>query len=181
MSAYGAPIAALMSAMVFGLVHGNIQQYFYAFAVGLFFAFIYLRTGNIRMTILMHMCVNFFGGFVPSMLLRIIDTDELTNTLKRLANATADSAEALKEYISLLTSIYPALMMIYTWSLTMFGLGIVGVYFLIAERKKLTLATCRPAETAIPREKRGEVIFLNVGMLLFIAVMAAVLALSLFL
>lgn len=181
MSAYGAPVAALMSAMVFGLVHGNIQQYFYAFAVGLFFAFIYLRTGNIRMTILMHMCVNFFGGFVPSMLLRIIDTDELTNTLKRLANATADSAEALKEYISLLTSIYPALMMIYTWSLTMFGLGIVGVYFLIAERKKLTLAPCRPAETAIPREKRGEVIFLNVGMLLFIAVMAAVLALSLFL
>lgn len=181
MSAYGAPVAALMSAMVFGLVHGNIQQYFYAFAVGLFFAFIYLRTGTIRMTILMHMCVNFFGGFVPSMLLRIIDTDELTNTLKRLANATADSAEALKEYISLLTSIYPALMMIYTWSLTMFGLGIVGVYFLIAERKKLTLAPCRPAETAIPREKRGEVIFLNVGMLLFIAVMAAVLALSLFL
>ena len=115
------------------------------------------------------------------MLLRIIDIDELTKTLERLANASTDSAEALNEYISLLTSIYPSLMMIYTWSLTMFGLGIVGVYFLISERKKLTLAPCLPAETAIPREKRGEVIFLNVGMLLFIAVMAAVLALSLFL
>ncbi len=172
LSEYGALLSAVMSAMTFGLFHGNLQQYFYAFAVGLFLAFIYIRTRNIRTTVLMHMTLNLVGGFIPSMLLRLIGgTEGLNDIIMRLSGDESDVIGALVDFMG-------PLMAVYAWSLTLMGLGIVGICLLVSERKKFTFAPCRPAGTPIPRQKRGEVIFLNAGMLLFIAAMAAVLALS---
>lgn len=39
-------------------MHGNIIQYPYAFAVGAVFAWVYLQTGSIWTTILLHAAVN---------------------------------------------------------------------------------------------------------------------------
>ncbi|WP_022756782.1 type II CAAX prenyl endopeptidase Rce1 family protein [Butyrivibrio fibrisolvens] len=55
---YGELTAIIYSALAFGLFHCNIYQFFYAFALGLIFGYVYVRTGNILMTIVMHMIVN---------------------------------------------------------------------------------------------------------------------------
>lgn len=57
--------AMIISALLFGMFHGNFSQFFYAFAVGLLFGYIYLRTGRLRYTIVLHMFVNFFFGVLP--------------------------------------------------------------------------------------------------------------------
>ena len=42
---YGDRFAILTSALCFGLFHGNLNQFFYTFAVGALFAYVVLRTG----------------------------------------------------------------------------------------------------------------------------------------
>lgn len=58
---WGEPLAIFSSAFLFGLFHGNFGQFFYAFAVGSVFAYVALRTGGIRYTVVLHFLVNFFG------------------------------------------------------------------------------------------------------------------------
>ena len=186
-SKYGASAAMLTSALIFGLCHGNLQQFFYAFAVGLFFAFIYLRTGSLRLTALLHMVVNFIGGFVPSMLMRwLLNGDgyqrllEMTNELQ-LAGSTAQlPTEQLIEYMKTFMPLITPMMLILAWSFSLIGVAFVGMYLFFSERRKFTLSPCPPAETVIPKERRGEVIFLNVGMILYAAAMALIIALSFF-
>lgn len=59
---YGDKAAILVSAIIFGLCHGNFYQFFYAFGIGLVFGYIYTRTGRIRYTIGFHMFINFLGS-----------------------------------------------------------------------------------------------------------------------
>lgn len=64
----GDTASILLSGFLFGAMHGNFYQFFYAMLVGMFFAYIYLNTGCIRYTIVLHMIVNFIFGVVPSMI-----------------------------------------------------------------------------------------------------------------
>lgn len=59
---YGDKAAILVSAVIFGLCHGNFYQFFYAFGIGLVFGYIYTRTGRLRYTIIFHMIINFLGS-----------------------------------------------------------------------------------------------------------------------
>ncbi len=185
-SRYGAMTATVISALIFGLCHGNLQQFFYAFALGMFLGFIYLRTGNIRVTALLHMLVNLIGGFIPSMLLRRMYSSEGFSELMKMYGDIPLTGESqmtpaqLVEMLKLLSDMILPILLILCWSFTIFGLACVGIYLFVADRKKLTLTPCRPAETVIPKSHRGEVIFLNVGMILYIAVMAVLIALSFF-
>lgn len=54
----GEGIAVLSSALIFGLAHQNAGQFFLAFFLGLLFARIYLRTGKIVYTMLLHFMIN---------------------------------------------------------------------------------------------------------------------------
>lgn len=51
-------IAIVVSAMIFGLVHGNPQQIPFAFFVGLLFAFVYYRTGSVVPCMICHIINN---------------------------------------------------------------------------------------------------------------------------
>ncbi|MCR5099908.1 MAG: CPBP family intramembrane metalloprotease [Butyrivibrio sp.] len=55
---YGEVIAIIYSSLAFGLFHCNVYQIFYAFAIGLILGYIYVRTGNVILTIIMHMIMN---------------------------------------------------------------------------------------------------------------------------
>ena len=57
--------AIIFSGITFGLFHGNLTQFFYAALLGMVLAYIYIRTGNILYTILIHACINFLGGLLP--------------------------------------------------------------------------------------------------------------------
>ena len=54
----GEGIAVLTSALIFGLAHQNAGQFFLAFFLGLLFAKIYLRTGKIVYTMVLHFMIN---------------------------------------------------------------------------------------------------------------------------
>lgn len=75
---YGELISVLLSAFLFGIFHGNLNQFFYAFLIGGFFAIIYIKTGNIWYTVGLHMTTNFMGSVV-SMLVAPYLTHVLTN------------------------------------------------------------------------------------------------------
>ena len=63
---YGDRFAILASALCFGLFHGNLNQFFYACAMGALLAYVVLRTGCLRQSILLHALVNFTSvGLVP--------------------------------------------------------------------------------------------------------------------
>lgn len=50
---FGDRAAILVSAVIFGLSHGNFYQFFYAFGIGLVFAYVYIQTGKLRYPILL--------------------------------------------------------------------------------------------------------------------------------
>lgn len=54
----GKPSAILISAILFGLAHGNFEQFFYAFGIGLVFGCIYAETGRLRYSVLLHFIIN---------------------------------------------------------------------------------------------------------------------------
>ena len=70
-------LAVLLSAAVFGLCHGELVWFCYAFVLGLVFGFIDLRTGSVLPSILGHLMFNAIGqimSFVP-------ESEEGTGTL----------------------------------------------------------------------------------------------------
>lgn len=61
---YGARVSIILSAVIFGFFHGNISQFFYTFLLGGFFAYVYIRTGKIIYTMILHIIVNLMGSVV---------------------------------------------------------------------------------------------------------------------
>lgn len=70
--------AILYSALLFGLIHGNLTQFLYAFPLGVLLGFVYYRTRNIGHTILLHMGINILGGVVPQLISMIPDSEDLS-------------------------------------------------------------------------------------------------------
>lgn len=61
LSRYGTKFAIITSAMVFGLMHGNLTQTPFAFLIGLLYGYLAVRTGSIRLPILLHITNNTFS------------------------------------------------------------------------------------------------------------------------
>ncbi len=57
----GAKVYVVVSAVCFALFHGNLYQIFYAFALGVLLAYLYLRTGRIALCMAVHFCINLVG------------------------------------------------------------------------------------------------------------------------
>lgn len=61
---FGGRTAVILSAVAFGLFHGNLNQFFYATMLGLVFGYVYLNTGKLRYSIVLHMLINLMGGII---------------------------------------------------------------------------------------------------------------------
>ena len=59
---FGERTAVIFTALLFGMAHQNAMQFFLAFFVGLVFAIVYIRTGNILYTMLLHFMINTFAS-----------------------------------------------------------------------------------------------------------------------
>ncbi len=60
---FGRSNAILISALLFGLMHQNFAQFFYAFCAGIVLGLVYERTGSIWSCMILHMTNNFFSTF----------------------------------------------------------------------------------------------------------------------
>lgn len=57
--------AILISSLMFALYHGNLEQLFYTFFMGAILAIVMVKTGNLIYPIIIHVFMNFWGGFLP--------------------------------------------------------------------------------------------------------------------
>ena len=78
---YGDVNAALLSALLFGLIHGNFSQFFYAFFFGVVLGFLYCHTGRLRYTVAIHIIFNSFNVMLSELLTRLGESGEQTVTL----------------------------------------------------------------------------------------------------
>lgn len=83
---YGHWTAMLVSGVVFGIAHGNFYQFFYAFGLGVIFAYMYLHTGKIRYPIGFHMLINLIGSMAPMGLLNVLESHALIGAMMVLCN-----------------------------------------------------------------------------------------------
>ena len=58
---YGEGFAVIVSALVFGLMHGNLVQIPFAFILGLFFGYAVIKTGTIWTAVIIHFINNFIS------------------------------------------------------------------------------------------------------------------------
>lgn len=61
---YGDKTAVWFTALTFGLFHGNLSQFFYAFVLGLIFGYLVIRTNTIKYAVILHIIVNLFGSVI---------------------------------------------------------------------------------------------------------------------
>ncbi len=108
----GDKMAIFISALLFGLVHGNLKQFFFAFFIGCIFGYIYIRTGRLRYSILIHLIINFFGSVIAQSVLR--NMGEIAGNMSKLV-----------------------LLLLYSGVLL--ALFILGLITFILERKKVVL------------------------------------------
>lgn len=156
MGIYGGKTAVLLSALLFGLFHGNFSQFFYAFGLGLAFGYIYLNTGKLRYTVIAHMCINFMGSVFGPELVRRASLDEAGITLQALQNPW------LRGYLG--------------YALLLFSAALAGLVQLCMNARNLRFPE---AALELPRGKRFRTAVLNIGMLLMILLSVVIMAMSL--
>ena len=154
MHIYGEKVAVITSALMFGLFHGNLPQLFYAFALGLVFGYVYLKTGKLRYSIGLHMLINFIGSVVGPFFLEKL--------------AVLDTMETMD--MAALEPILPWLLGFGAYVLVLIGLAIAGLVLLCINKRRVSFA---PAELELPKESRFRTVYLNVGMILLILGCAA--------
>lgn len=98
---YGDLFAILTSGLLFGLIHGNFGQFFYAAMVGIVLGGVYLYTGKLRYTVGLHMALNLVGGVYAT---------EMTKLLQPLSMLSAEELAATAD--ALLAQHAPALAML---------------------------------------------------------------------
>lgn len=155
---YGQGVAVLLSGLMFGLFHGNFGQFVYTFALGLFLAFLYVKTGKLKITIALHMLVNTMGGVVSIIMMNAIDLDELNMLLE----SGADNSAFLSYYMDH----FAGVIMLLAYEFFVYGSMLVGGILIIVAlaKRRFRLA---PGEVVIPKGRRFTTVFLNLGMLLY--------------
>lgn len=73
LSVVGKAFAIFVSALCFGLFHGNFAQFFYAFALGIIWGVIYVRTGKIYISMAYHFIINMSTSAVGVILMGLVD------------------------------------------------------------------------------------------------------------
>ena len=145
--------AIIISAAIFGLIHGNLFQFAYAFLLGLIFGYVYVKTGKIIYTIIFHCIINLYGGVFAQYVLSKIPLEKLEEILDWIV----ENPDATSNIDLLLEKIGPylgglGLYMLYAY--VMMGLAFAGiiVFIVIAVKNQITfnqaqLKTTKPASS----------------------------------
>ncbi len=156
--AYGDWVTIIVTGMMFGVFHGNITQGVYAFVLGAFLAYVYLRTGNILMTIGYHIAINFMGSVVPLLLLNNTDVEGFDEILE------IGDSRMISEFMAE-----------HAGSFFLYGLYMMLIFALMIGAVVILIVTCarsrviiNPGRLSIPSGKRFSSVILNLGMILFL-------------
>ncbi len=137
---YGARVSIILSAVMFALIHGNLNQFCYTILVGGFFAYVYIKTGKLRYTITLHMILNLIGSVLALF---------LNQSIKNLSSGSIATTDIF------IVALYFALMIIILF---------IGIISLLDYKK----AKFNDEKTEIKLKNPLKIMFLNVGMICFI-------------
>ena len=161
---YGEGLSLLFSGLLFGLFHGNLVQFSYAFLIGMLFGFIYIKTRNILYPIALHVGINFLGSFVSSIILDVSGAMDIMSITDQ-----AEMMSAIMENIGGM-AIYGL------YSLLIIGMTIAGIVLFIVNRKKFQVSS---GAVVIEKGQRFKTIFLNLGMILYCIFWIAIIVIQL--
>lgn len=151
---YGEKTAIFLSGIIFGLFHGNLNQFMYAFGLGVFFAFVYVKTGKLIYSILLHCLINFMGS-IPGMVM--LKSDFFT----QMENVSALDTE---EMMALMAEYLPQIMCWFAYMIVILAFVVTGIVLWAVNFKKMK---CVAGEVTIPKGQRFKTVILNVGMILY--------------
>ena len=153
--------AIIISAAIFGFIHGNLYQFAYAFLLGLVFGYIYVKTGKLIYTIIFHCIINLWGGVFVQYILTKMPLDkleEILNTILENPNIV-NNTDAFWELISP----YALGIMLYmVYSYVLLGLSFAGfiILFVLTFKRKITF---EQGILQTPKKHRFSNFFLNGG------------------
>lgn len=165
---YGEKLAVCLSAVTFALFHGNLFQFFYAFAGGWIFAYIYLRTGRLRYPFLLHAIINFMGSVVAPWILTRIDMDAISSI---------DPTLPPEELMAIYAQYLPGMLLMLLYAFLLMGLAIAGLVLVIVYRNKLVW---KDAADPLPKGSHFKTVYVNAGMILFALICLGLTVLALF-
>lgn len=179
--AYGEKTAVVFSALLFGLYHGNIQQFFYAFGLGLLFGFIYVRTGKARYTIFIHMIINFFSSIVAMLVLKYVDMEAIEQfsmqmTEPGFAQSLLEDMEAYEAYVANMMQLLPDFLIYNAYSTVIMGSSMAGVILMLVKRRKFFY---KPSEFQLPGDRVGSTVYMNIGVFTLVIVCAGLMVYAL--
>lgn len=152
---YDERLAVVFSALMFGMFHMNLYQFFYAFFLGLIFGYVYLRTRCLRYSAVLHMIINFWGSVVAPQVLSMSDLDAL------------EYAETTEQMMAALSQLAPIIL----YAVSLLCISIVGLIVLIIHTKKFRFEN---GTNELSKMQRLKAAYGNPGVILFIlACMAA--------
>lgn len=129
---YGDKVAIVTTAVLFGLFHANFSQFFYAVGLGVIFAYVTLKTGTIKYSIILHIAINIVGSVI-------------------MPAIVGDGSN---------------IVLIGAAGFILIAITIIGIVLLITNRKNIHLSE---GEIKLEKGRVTKTIYLNVGMILYIA------------
>lgn len=162
---YGEKLSVLMSGLVFGLLHQNLFQFFYAFALGSLFAYVYIRTGRVRYTVILHAIVNFLGAVVAPAILSVVDLDAISELEKGEFS------------LDLLQEILPGYLIFMAYAMALMGVSVFGLVLLILKARRLPW---KLAPQQVSRKPALKAALLNAGMIVYMLICLVMIVLALF-
>ena len=143
---YGKGIAMVTSGLLFALLHGNLEQFFYTFFVGFFFAYIYIKTGRVRYSIILHMSMNIYSVILTYVVSKIpaLNTSEDATTIVK--NIMSDDTQAIM------------ILVLFAMIIFEYGMALAGLIFSIVRFREYSLGDENTASAPINK------CFINPGM-----------------
>lgn len=150
---FGEKNAVILSAIMFGLFHMNLFQFFYATALGLIFGYMYVRSGKLRYTIFLHMIINFMGSVVAV----FMSGNGEESVLKMIQEGRIEQIPAEQFMQLVILSVYSVFVLL---------ASIVGVILILLNIRKIKWET---AEVQIEKKKMRNFVYGNLGIAFFFA------------
>jgi membrane protease YdiL (CAAX protease family) len=156
---YGDMVAVLVPSLIFGLFHANLYQFFYAFFLGAVFSYIYLRSGKIIYTTVLHIFVNLFFGVIPSAILSGFDVEKLIEF--------AMEGAITEEYKAFVTENLGKISFMLIYDFAIYGLLFAGVFVLFRNFRNIAF---NKGSVRFPKGVGSDVMFFNAGAITLIAI-----------
>lgn len=164
---YDEKSAMLFSALVFGLYHISLYQLFYTTALGLLWAYIYIRTRKVRYTYVLHAALNFKSAILLG---TIFPKDQIEILLD--VETTEDIIKLIEQQPGIANGIIAVLM----FSILSIIFALIGVVLLVINRKKWIFSK---SSYTINGRQINRNMFLNMGMATYIIVCISMMGIQL--